>query len=137
MNHGAHNEPNDEGTITVLYAVVFIAFLMMLGLVVDGGRLLDARSHAQDLAGKAARAGAQELSVTTFTSTGTVTLDADRARQAANRYLTRAGATGQITITGETVTVTVTDTVALTWLRLAGLSSRTVSGVATADARTA
>ena len=48
----------DDGTITVLFAVVFVAFLMMLGLVVDGGRLLDQRSHAHDVAAKAARAGA-------------------------------------------------------------------------------
>ena len=126
----------DDGTMTVLFAVVFVAFLMMLGLVVDGGRLLDQRSHAHDIAAQAARAGAQHLAVDGFTSDGNLALDPNRARTAATDFLARVGMTGVVTVTGPTVTVTVTDTVELTWLRLVGATSKHVAATASADART-
>jgi hypothetical protein len=109
---------------------------MMFGLVVDGGRLLDQRSHAHDVAAKAARAGAQELSVGGFVGAGGLELDPVRAQAAARDYLAREGMAGAVTVTGPTVTVTVTTTVALTWLRLVGATSKRVSATATADART-
>ena len=122
--------------MSVFFAVVFVAFLMMLGLVVDGGRLLDQRSHAHDIAAQAARAGAQHLAVDGFTSGGNVALDPNRARTAATDFLARVSMTGVVTVTGPTVTVTVTDTVELTWLRLVGATSKQVAATASADART-
>jgi Flp pilus assembly protein TadG len=127
---------SDDGTITVLFAVVFVAFLMMLGLVVDGGRLLDQRSHAHDVAAKAARAGAQQLGVGGFVGAGGLDLDPTRAQAAAHDYLAKEGMAGVVTVAGPTVTVTVTDTVQLTWLRLVGATSKQVSATASADART-
>jgi hypothetical protein len=103
--------------MSVLFAIAFVAFLMMLGLVVDGGRLLDQRSHAHDVAGG-------------------LELDQGRAQAAARDYLAREGMAGAVTVTGPTVTVTVTDTVQLTWLRLVGATSKRVSATASADART-
>jgi len=126
----------DDGTMSVLFAVAFVAFLMMFGLVVDGGRLLDQRSHAHDVAAKAARAGAQELSVGGFVGAGGLELDPTRAQAAAHDYLAREGMAGVVIVTGPTVTVTVTDTVPLTWLRLVGATSKRVSATASADART-
>jgi Flp pilus assembly protein TadG len=126
----------DDGTVTVLFAVVFVAFLTMLGLVVDGGRLLDQRSQAHDVAAKAARAGAQQLAVAGFVGAGGVDLDATRAQAAAHDYLAKEGMAGVVTVAGPTVTVTVTATVQLTWLRLVGVTSKQVSATASADART-
>ena len=126
----------DDGTMSVLFAVAFVAFLMMFGLVVDGGRLLDQRSHAHDVAAKAARAGAQEVSVGGFVGAGGLELDPVRAQAAARDYLAREGMAGAVTVTGPTVTVTVTATVPLTWLRLVGATSKRVSATASADART-
>jgi Flp pilus assembly protein TadG len=126
----------DGGTMSLFFAVVFVAFLMMLGLVVDGGRLLDQRSHAHDVAAKAARAGAQQLAVGGFVGAGGLDLDSARAQAAAHDYLAKAGMAGVVTVAGPTVTVTVTDIVELTWLRLVGATSRQVSATASADART-
>src|SRR4051794_14008565 len=122
----------DDGTISVLFAVVFVALLMMFGLVVDGGRLLDQRSHAHDVAAKAARAGAQQLAVGGFVGGGGFDLDPTGAQAAARDYLAKEGMAGVVTVTGPTVTVTVNDTVPLTWLRLVGATSKPVTATASA-----
>jgi Flp pilus assembly protein TadG len=127
---------DDTGTMTILFAVVFAALLVMLGVVVDGGRVLDQRSHAHDVAAQAARAGAQRLAVSGFVADGNLHLDPGPAVTAAQSVLAAAGLHGHVDVTGTTVTVTVTDTVPLSWLRLVGLTAKTVSATATADART-
>ena len=98
---------SERGSVSVLIAVLGVAFLMIAGLAVDGGRKLGALSEARDLADNAARAGAQQVDTDLYRSTGTITLDAVAATQAANAYLAATGHSGAITVNGSTVTVTV------------------------------
>lgn len=101
-------DPSDErGSVSVLVAVLAIAFLMVAGLALDGGRKLGALSEARDLADNAARAGAQAVDTDAYQLTGTPALDPADAEQAALAYLAASGHTGTITVDGTTVTVTV------------------------------
>ena len=102
---------SDRGSVSIVVAVLGLAFLMVAGLAVDGGRKLGALSEARDIADNAARAGAQAVDTDSYRTTGTPTLDPAAATVAANDYLGSVGHSGTVTVTGTTVTVTVAITV--------------------------
>lgn len=120
----------DGGMVTIWTAVVALACLLMVGLVLDGGTILRARSRTFDLAGAAARAAAQELDQVALTE-GDLVLDQRAARQAASDYLAAHGAAGDVQVDDLEVHVTVRDTVHLQMLRP---STVTVTESATARA---
>lgn len=99
---------DDRGSVSLYFAIVTLAALVMAGLVVDGGAALATRERAADLATQAARAGADALTQTSLRNADPTGLVADpvAATQAADAILTDAGATGQATVSGDTVTVT-------------------------------
>jgi Flp pilus assembly protein TadG len=125
---------SDRGQITAFVAVVAVGLLALAGLVVDGGRALAAKSRAISLAAEAARAGAQQLDLTTYRTTGTRQLDPAAARFHADAYLTAndADARSDVTATTATVTVTVTISTDTALLGLVGVTTLTVTGTATA-----
>jgi hypothetical protein len=88
------------------------ACVALIGLVHDAGRALRARSDAFGTAAAAARAGAQQIDRPAAV-TGTIRLDQDAARAAAIAYLSNSDVTGEVTVAGMDVTVTVTDTTTL------------------------
>lgn len=98
---------SERGSVSIMVAVLGIAFLMVAGLALDGGRKLGALSEARDIADNAARAGAQAVDPAAYRDTGKPTLDPVAATLAANAYLAAVGHTGTISVEGETVTVTV------------------------------
>ncbi len=99
----------DQRGSASIWAILVIAgaFTVLLGLVVDGGRVIDERVAASRAAGQAARAGADALSAAGVRD-GREAIDAEAARSRAQRYLRDAGIHGTVTVTGDTVTVTVT-----------------------------
>jgi len=130
MRARAHSE---RGIATVWSVVVVGACFLMIGLVLDGGVILRARSEAFSLAGAAARVGAQELE-SDAAAQGAVVLDPVGARAAALEYLRQRGASGDVTVLGDEVTVTVTLTTELQMLRVASGRSVEVSATATVAA---
>ncbi len=119
----------DAGSVTVLVAVLGVALLLMLGLVVDGGRQLIAYRRAANVAEQAARAGAGALNPAGL-RTGSYSLDPAAATTAARRYLSAAQPDGQITassvtVTGNTVTVTIRRTT--TFLAAVGITGVTAT----------
>ena len=82
------------------------AFLAILGLVADGGRILNTRAALDRAASQAARAGADQLSSAGIRD-GNNDVSASQAITAATNYLTAAGIQGTVTVTGQKVTVTV------------------------------
>jgi Flp pilus assembly protein TadG len=99
----------DRGSISLYFAVVTIAALVMAGLALDGGAALAARERAPDLGTQAARAGANALTpVSLRGEPGQLRADPAAAQQAVTRLLDAAGATGKATVSGDTVTVKVT-----------------------------
>lgn len=99
----------DRGSAALWLALTMVALLAFAGLVLDGGVALAARGQAADVAQEAARAGADALTPNTvFSGGGVAGLAAQEtaANVAAHNVLDAAGATGDVTITAESVTVT-------------------------------
>jgi Flp pilus assembly protein TadG len=118
----------DDGTVAVFVVVLFAAFVMFGGLILDGGGALADKTTAMGVGQEAARAGAQQLDLAAFRQTGTVRLLHDPAIAAAQSYLAKAGATGTATVEGNTVTVTVTMVHRAQLLGIVGLDTLTVTG---------
>lgn len=110
---------DDRGSVTVWAISATVASMLILGLVLDGGTMLRARSDAFSLASAAARAGAQELD-TDAAVQGQSILDPVGAEQAALDYLAARGATGTATVAADSITVTVDNSAHLQLLSLAG-----------------
>ena len=100
---------SEEGTIAAFVAVLAVALLAVAGLAYDGGQIIRATADARDLAGAAARAGAQQLA-TDQVHAGRAWLDPTAAEQVATQYLATVGAGGSVTVTDTDVRVTVTVT---------------------------
>lgn len=124
---------DDRGSATVWMIGVTVAAFVMVGLVLDGGIMLRARSDAFSIAASAARAGAQQLDPAAAVEGNTV-LDPVAAQQAALDYLAAQGVTGTVTVTADTVTVSVTTTARLQMLQIVGGDTVTFDATATAQA---
>jgi hypothetical protein len=116
--------------VTAFVVTLTMALLFATGLAYDAGRLVDARIAAADLAAGAARAGAQR---TVVDSSGRVVLDERAARQAAGEFVTDPAYGVDVAASADAVTVTVTRTVDMTFLRLFGLGHRRVRASHTAE----
>ena len=99
----------DERGSASIWAILVIAgaFTVLLGLVVDGGRVIDERVAASRAAAQAARAGADALSAARVRN-GSDAVDAEAARARAQSYLRDAGMDGTVSVAGDTVTVRIT-----------------------------
>ena len=95
------------GSVSLLVVIVLPALVAAGGLVLDGGRQLQVRREAQAAASAASRAAVQ-LSVQEVYRGG---LDAALARGRAGAELGNRDASGAVAVSGQTVTVTVTDSV--------------------------
>lgn len=117
----------ERGTVTAFVTVMTLAMLMAAGLVLDGGNLLAARREAMDVAGQAARAGAQAVDLDALRRRST-DLDASAAVAEARSFLASRGYSGSVVVAGDRVRVTVEARRDLGLLRLVGLTSAAVSG---------
>ncbi|MFD6099393.1 TadE/TadG family type IV pilus assembly protein [Nocardiopsis flavescens] len=98
---------DDRGQVSAFVAVMAMAFIVCLGLVYEGGELLQARRQTATLAQEAARVGAQQLDWNTYREgADEVPLDPAAAVAAAQSFLSSAGATGTVSVSGNSVTVT-------------------------------
>jgi Flp pilus assembly protein TadG len=102
---------NERGAVSTFLAVLALALLMAAGLAIDGGRKVNALSEASHLADNAARAGAQAVDLDTLRTTGTLQLQPDEAVVRVDEYLAPLGHTADVTVTGDTVTVTISLTI--------------------------
>lgn len=119
---------DDEGRVTAFVVVITTACLLFAGLVLDGGLALSAKTRAIGQAEEAARAGAQELDLAAYRNSGVARLQPPAALSAAQRYLNSVGANGTVTVTGNTVNVSVTAHQRTQLLGLIGISELTVTG---------
>ena len=124
---------------TSVFAVCVVAVLMLLaGLCIDGGRVLNARTTLTDVCEQAARASAQEVLTEGLRGSLDVVLDPGAARTAARAYL--ASTTDMdlggvsVTTSGNTVTVTAHQQVPTLMLSMLGMRSVTVTVSGTAEA---
>ena len=114
---------NERGSASI-WAILVIsgAFTVLLGLVVDGGRVMDARIAASRAAAQAARVGADSLSPASVRS-GHDAISVEAAKARAHNYLHDAGMSGAVSVSGDTVTVTVTGASATQILGVIGIRS--------------
>lgn len=102
-----HITNRERGSVSITVAIVATALLLMVTLVYDGATKLRAARDASSIATQAARAGAQEL--TGQAIAGHLSpVHSSRGATAAHSYLDQVGVSGTVTISGSTVTVTVT-----------------------------
>lgn len=118
--------------MTAFVVVLTIGILALAGLTLDGGLALSAKVKAGGQAEAAARAGAQAIDLTAYRDTGTLQLVPAQAIADAHSYLATVGASGTVTVSGDTVTVTITATQGTQLLGMVGISSLTVHGTGSA-----
>ncbi|MDQ6782953.1 MAG: hypothetical protein M3063_05815 [Actinomycetota bacterium] len=123
----------EGGSVTVFVVGVFVALIVVAGLVLDGGTIIAGHREADAEAEGAARAGAEAIAGTARGAV-VVTVDPRAAQAAAARYLGAYGHHGQVTVVGDRVTVSVRFTEKLQVLSIVGLTSKSVTGRASATA---
>ncbi len=102
---------DDQGSLSLMLAIVAVAIFAVLALVVDGGGRLQALAKAEGTAQEAARTGAQSLDYGQAISGNGFTVDTTgQAVTAAQAYLRQAGVSGTVTPQGNRLDVTVTAT---------------------------
>jgi Putative Flp pilus-assembly TadE/G-like len=124
----------DEGSVTAFTLIAVLAVLAFAGLVLDGGLAVATKVQAISVAQASARAAASDLDLTALRTTGTVRLDPAQAEATARDWLHRAGMTGTVSATADSVTVTVTTRRRTQLLGLIGLDTIPVDATATATA---
>lgn len=124
---------SERGALSLMIVVLFVAFVALAGIVVDGGAKLTADENAAALAQEAARAGATTVDVSGAYA-GSVAVDQQRAIAAARAYLAGAGYHRYwVTAVGsQAIRVTVTITEPTRFLSMIGVRSFTCTGTATA-----
>lgn len=122
----------DDGQVSAFVVTITLGIFVLAGLSLDGGLALAAKVKANGQAESAARAGAQALDLAQYRATGQLRLHPVHAVAEARRYLGTIGASGTVTVTGNTVIVTVEATQPTQLLGLVGLSRLQVHGEASA-----
>jgi phage gp45-like len=118
----------EEGRVSAFVVVFTIGILALAGLTLDGGLALAAKVRANGQAQAAARAGAQAIDLGVYRASGRLELVGEQAIADARSYLASVGATGTVTVSGDTVTVTITTTQRTQLLGLIGVASLSVHG---------
>ena len=127
----------DDGRVTIFFAILAPAFIVMLGLLIDGGGKIRALQRADNIAAEAARAAGQVINAPQAILGGRKEVDPAQAAAAAQAYITAAGATcppSCVVIAPDLQHITVTvqivyDTVVLGYV---GVNSWTVTATVTA-----
>ena len=128
---------SERGAVSVYVVIIAAVLMLMAGLCIEGGRVLNARATLADQAEQAARAGAQHLSTDDVRGGATVSVDSAAATSAARTYLAQGGLaqSSTVDVTSRGVAVTVERDVPTTMLRLVGVTS--VHVTVTGEARNA
>ncbi|MCP2243313.1 pilus assembly protein TadG-related protein [Lentzea aerocolonigenes] len=118
----------DDGQVSAFVVTITLALLALAGLGLDGGLALAAKVKANGHAEAAARAGAQALDLAQYRATGQLRLIPAQSAAEALDYLGNVGASGTVTVSGDTVAVRVTASQPTQLLGLVGVSSVQVHG---------
>lgn len=131
------DDQRERGSISVFVLGLVVVLMVVAGLVVDGGRAVNARAEIMDDAEQAARAGANQVDVGALRGGTEVRLDGPAARTAAIDYLVQRGydpARIQASADQAQVTVAVSDDVPTALLSLIFIRTFQVEGTAVARA---
>jgi hypothetical protein len=130
---GRDNRNFDEsGVLTAFVLLLLVAFMALVGLVVDGGAALTAHQAAEVEAEQAARTGAGAISEDALRA-GIVQLDAPAAVRAAEQATALSGHRGTATVDGGVVTVRIRYVIPTAVLGIIGIPSLSVTAAASAE----
>ncbi|MCX4399960.1 pilus assembly protein TadG-related protein (plasmid) [Streptomyces sp. NBC_00053] len=120
----------DRGGLELFYAGVILTGFLIVGMVIDLGLALNARSDAFYAAQSAARTGAQRVDPGQAITGEAVVIDPDAATAAAQDYLAARNAQGTVTTSGDgqSLNVTAETTFHPYVLSLFGVSSWSFTG---------
>lgn len=128
---------NERGNATVFVLGMAITLLVCAGLVLDGGRAMNARMRVADNVEQAARAGAQQIDVAHLRATGEVRLDGPAAEARAQNFISSFGYPSvRVDVDGGQITVEARDTVDAQMLNLIGVDTFDIGASATSQAVT-
>jgi len=132
----ARRRHDERGSVLTTGTVLLVTvFTLILGIAVDLSGQVQTKRQAHDVAAQAARIAGQQLDVDRFLdSGGRIRLSTNAARTTALRYISETGMTGEVTINGTDVTVTVTAHYAPVILPIVGITTLPVTGTANARA---
>ncbi|MEU7474344.1 pilus assembly protein TadG-related protein [Lentzea sp. NPDC042327] len=112
--------------MTAFLVALTASLLALAGLVLDGGLALATKVQAAGAAEAAARAGAQAIDLNAYRLDDRLELAPNQAVSRARAHLSAAGVVGEVTVSGNTVTVVVTTSQRTQLLGLVGISNITV-----------
>ena len=121
----------ESGSLSVFVVALAFSLVVLIGLVVDGGRALAARQAAANVASEAAQAGASQVSVQSL-RWDEVGADGVRASKVAEAYFTARGYGGSVRTLDDVVTVSVSATQPTAILGLIGIHEFHVAATASA-----
>jgi hypothetical protein len=114
---------NERGSISGLFVCLSMSLVAVVGLTVEGGRVVQAYGQLASLSASAARIGGQEID---GIQDGRISINSIRARSSMSRFLKGHDEAGSFVIGDKEVTVILRRQVSTTFLRLVGITSRTV-----------
>lgn len=126
-----HDDP-ERGSLSVFTVVIAAAVMILLGLVVDGAAQLQAIQNAQATAREAARAGGQAVQPGPAARGAGAIPDSAAAVGAAQAYLAAANSSGSVSVAGDSIVVSTSQTWSPIFLSAIGVGSQTVTGQAEA-----
>ncbi len=129
---------SERGSVSGIFVAIATGVVLMVALVVDGGRLMTQRRDVTDIAAEVARAAVQTVSEGAYATDGDIYIDSREAYAAAQRIAARSDVTivgFTVNPTTDVVTVRVERKVSLPMLALLGIPERTVEGNGFAEAR--
>lgn len=122
----------DAGMVSAFVLAAMIGLMAVVGLGLDPGEAYAAKIRAIGQAEEAARAGAQQINLTLYRTTGTLQLDPAAAEQAARRYLAAEHVDGTATSSTAEVTVTITAVYRTQIWQIVGLDTIPIHATGTA-----
>lgn len=120
----------DRGSVTIWLALASFVMIVLVGVAVDLSGQVYAQQHARDVAAQAARTAGQQIDAAQGVRGIGAQTNTVQAIAAANAYIAAAGLSGDATVTGATITVTVADTYETKFFSIIGLQSLRVTGTA-------
>jgi Flp pilus assembly protein TadG len=126
----------ERGSATIFVVAFSMVLFAGAGLAIDGGRIINERDKATDVAEQAARAGADQLDQGALRNLQVIVLDQDAAKARADSFVRTAGYAPTTRTTARSVTVRATTTYKTVLLNIVGINSLDVSGTATASQAT-
>lgn len=126
----------DRGTATVFVLGLSLVLFGVAGLAIDGGKVINEKDRAHDVAEQAARAGANQIALGPLRSQGIVVLDQGAAAQAAAGFVGSTSSyqlDGGPRVTATTVTVNVRKVITTNLLGIVGIDNITITASATAS----